>query len=154
MYRNRSWDERVGTLGDMAEGVFEAISPYGRWERFGWNRPQNVTMRHMAPFVRHAPDYYTQTGVLVEVMGCGKDNLVKLKVDKYEALKTWNRVANPVALFLWNSSEREWAVLEWDDIKRLFNKAKRKGVLEFEPDKNKYVAIDWEWVEGALPYET
>lgn len=150
-YRDQQFTRRLSKMGDMAEGMFENIAPLGKWERFGWNRP-NLTMTHMTDFIRHSPDYYTQIGYLVECAGLGHDGIYKLKLTKYEALKQWNKLQG-VKLFLWNSSRSEWAILDWDEVKRLVHKARKKGIEAFENDGNEYFPIDWEWVPGRLPYE-
>ena len=150
-YRDKPFNQRLSSMGDMAEARFEEISPLGKAVRFGWNRP-SVTMTHMAEKIRHTPDYYAQIGYLVECAGLGRDGIYKLKLTKYEALKSWNK-DQPVMLFLWNSSTSEWALLDWATLKRYVAKAKRNGIEAFENDGNEYYPIQWAWIEGALPYE-
>lgn len=150
-YRDQPFNKRLSTMGDISEQMFEAIAPLGKWERFGWNRP-SLTMTHMSEFIRHKPDYYTQIGYLVECAGLGRDGVYKLKLTKYEALKAWNK-HQEVRLFLWNSSMSEWVLLSWDQVKSLVGKARKAGVKAFENDGNEYYAIQWSWIEGALPYE-
>lgn len=150
-YRDKPFQQRMSTMGDISEQYFEAIAPLGRAARFGWNRP-SVTMSNMSETIRHTPDYYAQIGYLVECAGLGRDGLYKLKLTKHEALKAWNKI-QPVMLFLWNSSTSEWALVDWKQLTSLVRKAKAKGVKAFENDGNEYWEIDWEWVQGALPYE-
>lgn len=151
-YRDKPWQQRMSSLGDLSEQMFEAISPLGKWERYGWNRP-SVTMSNMSDKTRHKPDYYTQIGFLVECMGLGRDGILKLKLSKYDALALWNRHDQPVKLFVWNSSTSEWVVLSWKQIVSLVGKARKAGIKEFKNDKNKYYPILWEWCDGVLPYE-
>ena len=149
-YHEQSFKQRLRSMGDEAEHMFEAIAPLGKYVRYGWDRPP-VTMANMAEELRHTPDYYTQVGTLVECAGLGKDGIYKLKLVKYDALAWWNKVQE-VNLFLWNSSASEWVLLSWPQVKRLVSKARREGIEAFH-DGNEYYPIQWDWVEGKLPYE-
>ena len=151
-YHQRDWKDRVGTLGDIAEGIFEEVSPLGSWERLGWNRP-SFKMKNLSAFMRHMPDYACGTGHVVEVMGCGRDNTVKLKEVKYEALRDWNKHAAPVCLFLWNSHTSEWALLEWREIYNLMRRARREGQIQKFDDGNEFWALPWGWIEKVCPYD-
>jgi len=136
-------------MGDAAEGIFEEVAPLGAYVRFGFNRPP-FKMGRMSSFLRHTPDYATGTGHLVEVMGVGRDGVVKFKLDKYEALKQWNR-DDDVVLFIWNSATSEWTLARWGEVKSLVGKARKAGVLAFD-DGNEYYPIDWSWFSSVLPY--
>lgn len=133
-------------MGDIAEQVFEEVRPLGRFERLGWNRPE-VPMSRMSPVLRHMPDYYTETGHLVEVMGCGRDGVVKLKVEKWEAMKWWNKSGNEVALFLWNSATNEWSLLDWSQMVTAVRRARAAGIQAFANDGNRYYPIQWDRLE-------
>jgi len=135
----------MGELGDTAEGVFSEVKPLGRFERLGWRRP-SVRMKHMSANIRHMPDYYCESGYHVEVMGLGRDGVLKLKTDKYDALKWWNKSGNPVALFVWNSHLKLYALISWGELKRLISKARNEGIAEFHNDGNTYYPIKWEWI--------
>jgi len=152
-YRDQNFSQRYHVLGDTAEKIFEELAPLGRWERLGWNRPK-ISMKHMSFFLKHMPDYATSTGHLVEVGGLGRDGVFKLKVDKYEALKEWHRLAGPLVLFIWNSSFREWSLVDWVQTKSLVSKARHRGVEAFENDGNKYFPIEWAWFQSKVPYES
>lgn len=150
-YRDQPFYQRLNTMGDISEQMFELIAPLGTYDRFGWNRPKSK-MKHMSNMLRHTPDFYTQIGFLVECAGLGKDGVYKLKLTKYDALRDWNKVQD-VKLFLWNSSTSEWVLLSWSQVKKLVNRARKVGVKAFENDGNEYYPIEWDWVDGALPYE-
>lgn len=143
-YRNQKFSQRFSKMGDEAESVFEEAAPLGQHQRLGWRRPR-VSMRRMPETLRHLPDFYTDSGHLVEVVGLGRDGVLKLKLSKWEALKHWNS-ACPVVLFVWNSSTREWVILGWDQLKRLVTKGRNKGVEAFENDGNEYYPIEWGWI--------
>jgi len=148
-FSEKSWDQRVGTLGDIAEGIFEEVAPLGKHLRYGFNRPP-FKLTRIPEYIKHTPDYVTGTGHLVEVMGCGRDNIVKLKLTKWEALKTWNKNAD-VVLFLWNSSTEEWSLIQWGELRKLVSKARKAGVEAFD-DGNEYFAIPWDDLETVMPY--
>lgn len=100
-YRNKKWENRIGTLGDPAESAFEdwaSISDYG-FVRYGLNRPP-IDMRMVPEKIRYTPDYLTNFG-LVEVQGCGRDQLFKFKHEKLVALQSWNNDC-PVSLWLYD----------------------------------------------------
>lgn len=143
-FHELSFRERYATLGDPAEAVFEAVAPAGNFDRFGWHRPRNGFGK-MTPLLRNQPDYYVQTGHLVEVMGCGKDGILKLKLHKMAALRQWHKL-QPVKMFVWNSHLGRWALIDFPEVERLFNHAKKKGVEQFH-DGPKYVEIPWANVE-------
>jgi len=144
-YHEQNWSQRFKSLGDEAEAMFTQSLPLGKAQRLGWRRP-TVTMRHMPPTLKHMPDYYTEGGMLVEVMGMGADGILKLKTTKWEALKWWNKLC-PVTLFLWNSAARCWCTVPWSSLKWLVRLARISGIKSFENDGNTYYPIQWEWIE-------
>ena len=155
-YREQEWGSRFTTLGDIAEKVFIDASPLGRVERLGWRRPA-VSLKLMGSNIRHQPDFYSSSGHLVEVMGLGRDGILKLKTEKWDALKWWNQSGNNVVLFVWNSHKEEYALVPWDTLKGLVLKARTAGVEAFEVDGNQYLPIQWEWIAKTcipVPWET
>ena len=68
----------------------------------------------LPPFIRYTPDFL-MSNTLVEVQGFGNDQLIKLKLDKYAALLTWDTI-HPTNLFLWDSTNNRWAMLTIDEI--------------------------------------
>ena len=147
-FNKKSFSDRYGTMGDWAEAVYEEVRPFGKTVRFGWRRPKGVAMKYMPPIFRHMPDFYTDSGYLVEVMGLGKDSVLKsLKEEKWEALKVWQALARKagteIFFFIWNSYEEKYAALPYDKMKQLVAAARRKGMGEFD-DGNKYFPIAWE----------
>ena len=153
-FSGQSWENRFGILGDIAEGVFEEVAPLGTSLRYGFNRPP-FSLARTPDFIKHTPDYVTGTGHLVEVMGCGRDGIVKLKLVKWGALRTWNRVTGDndiVVLFLWNSRTSEWSLVQWDELQQLVTQARRAGVKAFD-DGNEYLAIPWVSLDRVTPYD-
>ena len=137
-------------MGDKAEEVYKKVTPLGSTTRYGFRRPKGIKFTSIPEVTRHMPDFFTST-YLVEVMGLGRDGILKsLKVGKYEALKVWNKVAKMTGLlglvfFIWNSSEREFLIVDWDTIVGEVAYSKRKyGIQVFESDGNEYYRLDWE----------
>lgn len=151
-FHRRNFGQRFAVLGDTAENVYESVKPLGNTTRFGWRRPKGVRMQTMHINIRHMPDFYAEAGYFVEVMGCGRDNILKsMKVSKWEALKFWQATARKsnceLALFVWNSNAKQWVLLSYDSLKKLVAKAKKvHGVQAFENDGNEYYPIDWDWL--------
>lgn len=104
-FKDETWDERFKSMGDQAEGEFE--TRHQNWARFGFNRP-DIDMSKNSAVLNSAPDYvYGPNGrnVMVEVQGCGKDQLFKFKDDKLVALKQWKTFTGmDVFLWLWDAS--------------------------------------------------
>ena len=79
-FKDQPWAARFVAMGDTAEEVFEEVAPFGNLIRLGWNRP-NIYMGDMSIVLKHMPDYYSG-GYLIEVMGMGRDGILKLKLDR------------------------------------------------------------------------
>lgn len=138
-------------MGDEAESVYEKAKPMGNTIRFGWNRPKGINFSKLPMALRHMPDYYAQAGYFVEVMGLGRDDVLKsLKVTKYDALKLWAKVGRlfgvELAAFIWNSHRQEYVTVMWQDIVEIVSQSKRRfGVQAFD-DGNEYYHIPWDWL--------
>lgn len=128
-FHKQNFSQRFQEMGDTAEAIYNQVLPIGRSETFGWRRPK-TTMKNMTPMIKHMPDFYAGSGYLVEVMGCGRDLTLKLKLEKYESLKAWNKV-QPVTLFVWNSHHRDWFLLDWDGLKKAVAQGRAAGVKAF-----------------------
>jgi len=137
-------------MGDEAERVYEAVAPLGNTTRFGFRRPKGVKFSTFPEKLRHQPDFVTAS-YMVEVMGLGRDGILKsMKESKYEALKVWDKFAKALgllglALFVWNSSEKQFVILSWNDIVTEVQYSKKKyGIQAFENDGNTYYRLNWE----------
>ena len=150
-YRDQNFGQRFAAMGDQAEAVYEAVHPLGRTVRFGWRRPKGISIKLMPNVIRHAPDYYADAGYLIEIMGLGRDGILKsFKLDKWSALKAWAALCAAggakLVFFIWNSHEDTYAVVDWDGAKRLVNRARHRGIEEFN-DGNRYYAIPFEEIK-------
>lgn len=111
-FHEQGFQSRYHKMGDEAEAQFEAEYENG-WERFGLSRP-NLSVSMLPMMVRHAPDYITSHG-FVEVVGVGRDRILKMKVDKAIALQQWHCIFN-VRLYVWDSKRKRSMTLDWDQF--------------------------------------
>ena len=149
-FRELPFSQRFATMGDTAEDVYKAVAPLGNTTRFGFRRPKGIKFSTFPETLRHQPDFVTAT-YLVEVVGMGRDGILKsIKVAKYEALKTWNKIAKMLGLmglvvFVWNSHKHQFITLAWSSIVEEVNYSKRKyGIQEFKSDGVQYYRLDWD----------
>jgi hypothetical protein len=140
---------KAGGMGDEAESIFEEVYE-GKFVRFGFNRPP-FRMTNLTSFVRHTPDYCTGKGQLWDCMGLGRDGILKLKVEKHNALVEWNEMQN-TGLFVWNSSKGEYAYITIDDLFVLIYgpDGEREPAIRSFNDGNEYYPIKWEDVENKV----
>jgi hypothetical protein len=124
-------------MGDEAEGVFEAIcSNEGRsWARYGLRRPR-LAVQMLPAKVRYTPDYLCNKE-LVEVQGFGKDQTIKTKVEKLDALAWWSN-AMPVHIFLWDSTNRRYLERQLAWLRTMI---RRHGTEEVFPEGKVYYAF-------------
>lgn len=140
-FRDRQWSDRFLVLGDEAEAVFDEWHPV-KSAPLGLNRP-DVPLGNVPAFLRYMPDRLLADG-LVECQGIGRDQTVKLKLDKFLALKLWHNIF-PTRMFVWDSANRRCGFLALDEIEALI----AAGKVEWRrfPEGKAYIAIDAEYVE-------
>lgn len=143
-FYEQTWANRMGRLGDEAEGKFDEIATAGV-APFGLNRPP-INLTKVPAEIRYMPDRL-QHDRLVECMGVHEDAILKLKVEKLEALLWWNELF-PVVLFVWDSHLRAWTIQSIEEINRRclwLGELKRfpEGKLYY-PLKLKDLPWDWE----------
>lgn len=104
-FHEGGWHKRFDAMGDEAEGHFEdEFNGLGlKFVRYGLNRPP-ISMSRLSARLRYTPDYLCHNR-LIEVQGIGRDQTVKLKLDKFNALHWWND-AHPVELYVWDSKNK------------------------------------------------
>lgn len=118
-FKDQGWQARYQGMGDLAEGEFERVMEEERrlgFTRYGLDRPP-IQVHKLPKRIRYTPDYLT-THTFVEVQGFGQDQIVKLKLDKYDALRWWN-VLHPVELFLFDSANVRWTFVKLDAVTEL-----------------------------------
>jgi hypothetical protein len=133
-FRDRSFNQRLTQMGDAAEGVFEDTYPQG-FTRFGLNRPP-IRLSTVPEFIRFTPDYLTSKG-LVEVQGFGRDQTVKMKLNKWKSMWEWHEIFR-VDLFLWDSKNRRYG---WARLPELAEAFAEHGELRAFPEGTEYYAI-------------
>lgn len=109
-FRDGSFGQRLTVMGDTAEAKFEewAEKVGLGYVRFGLDRPK-IAVPKLPARLRYTPDYL-MTANFVEVMGFGREQKLRLKMDKYGAMRWWNDLW-PVKLYCWDShKERECIV--------------------------------------------
>jgi hypothetical protein len=118
-FHRQSFAARHNTMGDVAELIYDTVYD-GQAHPLGLNRywmnGKRLTLTAMTDAMRYTPDRMSADGY-VEVMGCGRDQLLKLKTEKLKALQQWAALG-PVNLFVYDSkNHRYWeAPLEqWDE---------------------------------------
>lgn len=132
---------RLAAMGDAAEAAFLEVSDMSV-VRFGLDRPP-LNMAMIPAFIRHTPDYLASK-CLVECVGMGRDGVLKLKVDKYQALLQWDTY-HPVQLFVWDShKKRHWI----GDIQDTFRWDYELGQFHDGPEYYAYPASEI-WPEDA-----
>lgn len=158
-FHAKPFDQRFLTMGDEAETVYEAVAPLGASVRFGWRKPKGIDFRKLPDVLKHMPDYYATSGYFVEVVGLGRDGILKsVKVEKYAALKVWKRIAtilhvNDVLLFVWNSHTHQYLMLPWSQVTTLVARSKRiHGIQKFEVDNKEYHPLPFEWLTDAAAW--
>lgn len=143
-FNNKPWSERFQTMGDIAERHF--IEEFGTAQvvRLGWNRP-HVSMANMSVELRAMPDFYHSDGSLYEVMGCGADGIIKIKLSKSQALNWWAEI-QPTYLWVWNSHLNKGAARYWPVIRHHLDTVR---VKEFQVDSVEYQPLLWTEFESA-----
>lgn len=113
-FRDAPWNVRVQAMGDLAENKFEEIWKTS-FERWGLRRPR-VNVRQLPARLRHAPDYLTSQG-FIEVLGLGREQCLRLKVEKMNCLWWWSDL-HPVSLFIYDSHHNRSAVIELSAVQQ------------------------------------
>lgn len=134
-FRNQHWAKRFDVMGDTAEAKFEEVSRTS-FVRFGLQRPP-LKVPALPVRIRYAPDYL-RTYDFVEVQGFGREQRLRVKVEKLNALHFWNGV-HPVQFFAFDSKNDRWAFIPLKDIDRWID----GGTVELGhfPEGKAYFAI-------------
>lgn len=101
-------------MGNIAEGVFAELYP--AHHRSGLDKPP-MTLKEMSNFNRNAPDFLVRDRY-VEVIGCGSDQTIKVRISKIVALIQWS-VHNQVDIFVYDSKNKRYCqgpVDAWVDL--------------------------------------
>lgn len=150
-FHEQGYSARQWAMGDTSEHVFEDVE--SGWVRYGLRRPK-LNVAKLPLKIRYTPDYL-QADALVEVQAFGKDGLLKVKVEKAEALQLWH-ADHPVELFVWDADRHQYGRAPWRD---LLHELCRSGVGgTFDNDGKTYWALtracipvgEWHTYEGEL----
>lgn len=140
-FHQQSWDTRYASMGDEAEGLFKLLFPNSA--RFGLDRPP-VNLTRVPEFIRFMPDFLLHNR-LVECMGVGRDQILKLKVDKLLVLLEWDEL-HETHLFVWDSHKRRHMEMPIVDVAAVA----RFSDTKFFPEGPEYhvipldaLAVEW-----------
>lgn len=111
-FRDQDWQQREAILGDPAEAAFEAWIKCG-YVRTGLQRPP-LAMHKLPTRIRYTPDYLT-AHAYYEVQGYGRDQTLKVKLEKWSCLHWWNDL-HPVKMFVWDSHFERSCVIDLPDL--------------------------------------
>jgi len=142
-FKDQAYGVRWLVMGDIAEGAFRKVYP--KAVRTGLDRAP--TTRGMSLMERYEPDFRDETDGLwrIEVMGIGRDQRLKLKVEKAMALCQWSAIED-VALFVWDSSKKRYCngpLDLWIDT------CFEHGVYAYFPEGKAYIELH----SSKFPYE-
>jgi hypothetical protein len=131
-FKDQAFGARWLVMGDIAEGAFRRLFPNA--VRTGLDRAP--TTKGMTAFERYMPDFH-EDGVWIEVMGIGRDQTLKLKVEKLAELLRYS-ADEPVLLFVWDSSKKRYCVAGIDSwLEALIH----NGVYALFPEGKPYVGL-------------
>lgn len=148
-FKDQNWEARVDVLGDPAETAFQEYAARRNLGvvKYGLDRPP-VNLSRTTAFVRYSPDFLTDEG-LVEVQGCGRDQLFKFKHEKLRALMQWQRHEH-VSVWLWNQPLDDWRQLPVTRIVAMcraegrIGTLRQDGVFDATPNGGKpYSSVPW-----------
>lgn len=142
-YSDMDWEHRAPVLGDPAENACVMWAERHGYPivRYGLNRPP-ISLRNVPAFIRYTPDFLGPD-YLMEVQGCGRDQLFKFKHEKLWALTEWDRHM-PVNLFLWNQTLDAYLVVRLNKIRQYcstFDEYKTDGLFD---GTKPYATVRWE----------
>lgn len=109
-------------MGDLAESAFEQWAPTQGiiFEAYGLRRPPFKNFQSLSATIRHTPDYLCELPkadvewltnnngkcvrhLLVEVKGCGKEQLLKLKEAEFTEMQRWQAFTDrPLVIFVYD----------------------------------------------------
>lgn len=122
-------------MGDEAETIFEQVwsEPF---VRCGHSRPP-FSIQKLPIVERYRPDYLTPTAY-VEVQGTGRDQVLKMKLEKYTVLRNWDLLL-PVVVFVWDTHKKRWCSVPLATVTSLIDNG-AAGVGYF-PEKKAYFGV-------------
>jgi hypothetical protein len=147
-FHKQGWSARLHAMGDESEAVFDEVFPKNH--KPGLNRPP-MSVARLTLRQRYTPDRLDYTGY-AECMGLGRDQILKIKVEKIEALLQWS-ATDPVDLFVWDKRNKRWCrapIGEWLPV--LFEHGE-PGVFPegkvYVGLRTKHMPFDWSRFDSA-----
>lgn len=120
-YKDLPWGARYAKLGDQAEGAFREYAAANniRYVRWGLDRPE-VNVKSLPERIRYTPDYLCDH-FYVECIGCGRDQIAKLALAKWNSLQ-WHNTTHPVYLWVYDSSKKRGKLIPLADVNVMIDK--------------------------------
>ena len=122
-FHKRSYAERYKSMGEEAEGEFERRER--NWERYGFDRPDGFELHQIPLTFAATPDYIQISNGgfprLVEVMGMGGDEMLKVKFNKIRALQWWDTSDLDVWFWIWHRTRQNYADLSYRELMTIIN---------------------------------
>lgn len=141
-WHEKDFNTRFNVMGDIAEEAFRewCFRKIYKSVRFGFDRPDLEAfwwlpkmIRYMPDFIVELPDKGSVSGYkhnFVEAKGCGKDRVVKIKLDDLWALNRWDKIL-PVMIYAYYNVQKEsrftpvWAIKPEQYEKKTFGDNKK-----------------------------
>lgn len=145
-FASQSWKSRYAAMGDEAEAKWEevaheyvGIGPEGIAcsTKVGLSRPP-FSVSQLPSNVRCLPDFVTPLG-WVEVQGVGRDQKVKVKVEKAMDMLARATPEFPVFLFVWDSHVKRHGWINSDRLFQIIDKGEAE--LNHFPEGKAYFSI-------------
>lgn len=117
-FRDKPYKDRMAVRGTPAENAFVRYAKKKGWRGAKYGFEEGVEYFYNLPdVIRSTPDFVIThpDAMLVEVKGCGRDGIVKLKERDLKALEEWER-ACVVMFFFYDSHRQRVATYFLDDV--------------------------------------
>jgi len=138
-FHQKNWTQRVTQMGDQAENACDLVH-HGKTHTLGlnriWQNGDGLYLNDMTDAMRYTPDRLSRW-CFIECMGIGRDNTLKIKQEKLEALNKWSKLG-PTELFVYSSAKNVW----WQDATHTWqDAAQTHGELLTFPEGKHYWAL-------------
>lgn len=152
-FNEQVYKDRMRMRGTPAERQFVVYAKKMGWHGAKYGFEQGVEHFWKVPeVIRATPDFVISSPVpmLVEVKGCGKDGIIKLKERDLTALESWNHMAD-VWFFFYDSHRKRVSFQAYPSINEVVMDS--DIVQDIYPDNNALYyklpvdKIKWEKIE-------
>lgn len=137
-FSDGGWTHRRVAMGDASEKAFWEWCE-GKAVRWGLDNPapSDLHVPSIPQRVRAAPDFLTNKS-FVECCGVGRPQVLKLKLEKWDALRWWHTL-HPVSVFIWDSHKKRKVLIGLEDLTTLINRPEVIEISYFDDTKLVFV---------------